>query len=80
MAKKLSVPSPSEDTWRARDDLRTLTAAAEIQADKSRLGQAKREANKQISAISRVAGGSERSSAKRSGPSSLSQKLKNKRI
>lgn len=42
-------------SWRARDDLRTLTQAQEIAADKARLAAAKREATKQQQSLSRVA-------------------------
>jgi hypothetical protein len=43
-----------EARWRARDDLRVLQQAQEIQRDRSRLSMAKREAQAQISALAKV--------------------------
>jgi len=51
-----SVGMVAEDrTWRARDDLRTLTQAHEINSDRSRLAAAKREAAKQHKVLTKVA-------------------------
>lgn len=43
-----------EVKWRARDDLRVLQQAQEIQRDRSRMAMAKREAQAQISALAKV--------------------------
>jgi hypothetical protein len=43
-----------EMKWRARDDLRVLQQAQEIQRDRSRLTMAKREAQAQMSALAKV--------------------------
>ncbi len=58
MAKKSSsvIRATREDrAWRARDDLRTLQQAKEIQADRSRIVAATREAQNQIKALHTVA-------------------------
>lgn len=44
-----------DESWRARDDLRTLSQAAEIGRDKKRLKAARTEASRQISALQTVA-------------------------
>jgi len=41
-------------SWRARDDLSTLTRAQEISADRSRLAAARREAQKQASSLNKI--------------------------
>jgi hypothetical protein len=54
---KVTGPSRAEEMkWRAEDDLRTLQRAQEIQADKARMGMAKRMAAQQVKALSKVAG------------------------
>jgi len=54
--KAVRAPSmTAEDrSWRARDDLRTLTRAQEISADKVRMAAAKREAAKQQASLARI--------------------------
>lgn len=49
-----------DESWRARDDLRTLSSAAEIASDKARMRAAKAEAKRQMTSLQRVAGGAER--------------------
>jgi hypothetical protein len=46
-----------ETKWRARDDLSTLSRAAEIAADRQRLSAARAEAKKQMKSLATVAGG-----------------------
>lgn len=48
------VNRTEEAKWRARDDLRVLQQAQEIQRDRSRMMMAKREAQAQISALAKV--------------------------
>jgi hypothetical protein len=48
--------SPDMDRWRAKDDLRTLSSAAEIARDKARMRAAKSEAQRQMKALATVAG------------------------
>ena len=43
-----------DKAWRARDDLRTLQSAVEIQSDKSRVAAAQREAKLQMQALAKV--------------------------
>ena len=45
-----------DEGWRAQDDLRTLSRAAEIGKDKARVRAAKTEAKKQMSALQTVVG------------------------
>jgi len=53
----LSAMRDAEDKkWQAQDDLRTLQRAREIEADKERLARAKKEAQSQMTALSRVSG------------------------
>lgn len=53
--KDINLSMVSEDKrWRARDDLRTLQTALEIQNDKSRINAAQKEAQAQIQALSKV--------------------------
>lgn len=62
MARKRKSNAPAQSaidvdqSWRARDDLSTLSRAAEISADKKRLTAARAEAKKQMKALSTVAG------------------------
>ena len=42
--------------WQAQSDLRTLTEAANIQADKTRMSAVKSHANAQVSTITKVTG------------------------
>lgn len=59
--RALKHPSPCVDeSWRARDDLRTLQQAKEIQADKARVKAAEREAEAQVKAIQSVIGGAKK--------------------
>lgn len=44
-----------EKKWQAQDDLRTLQRAREIESDKERLANAKKEAEAQMTALGRVA-------------------------
>jgi len=53
-AKKIVQQSPPIDRWQARDDLRTVQAAAEIQSDAKRMKAAQAEAQSQIAALSKV--------------------------
>lgn len=80
MARKKSSPATDypkpDDSWRARDDLRTLSTAAEISHDKKRLGAAKAEAKRQMQALQKVAGGGRERSA--TGGSSSARR--NKRL
>lgn len=83
MAKKkstgMSIPMPSEDDWRARDDMRTLGSAREIEADKKRLAAAQREARKEQVKLQSVLGKQPKPlRGQRAG--SHRQKLTNKRI
>lgn len=70
MARK-KKPAPEaavaydDSKWRARDDLSTLSRAAEIQADKARLSAARSEAKKQMKALSSVAGNDREARRKR---------------
>ena len=48
------TPKGGVDQWEAQDALRTLQRAAEIQSNKSLMRAAKREADAQIKALSRV--------------------------
>ena len=43
-----------DQKWRARDDLRTLQQAKEIQMDRARVAAATREANAQMKALQEV--------------------------
>ena len=43
-----------EKKWQAQDDLRTLQRAREIEANRSRLAAAKREADAQLKALQKV--------------------------
>ena len=43
-----------EKKWRAQDDLRTLQRAKEIEANRSRMAAAQREAKAQISVLAKV--------------------------
>lgn len=84
MAKKkstgaVSAPYPSEEDWRARDDMRTLGSAREIEADKKRLSAAQREARKEQAKLQSVLGKQPKPlRGQRAG--SHRQKLTNKRI
>lgn len=50
-----SMPAMAEDeSWRARDDLHTLQRATEITGDKSRMGAARREADRQKKSLERI--------------------------
>lgn len=49
-----SVDVPESDRWRARDDLRTLTNAAEITKDGKRLKAAHAEAHRQRESLDMV--------------------------
>lgn len=48
--------SAEEKRWRAEDDLRVMQRAEEIKADSSRLAEAKRLAQTQVKALTKVAG------------------------
>jgi hypothetical protein len=67
--KKKSAPVQAavydDSKWRAREDLSTLSRAAEIQADKARLSAARSEAKKQMKALSSVAGSDREARRKR---------------
>lgn len=58
MATKKSVPgiviSGDEAKWRAEEDMRTLTRAKEIEADRSRMAAAKRVATQKIKEMQSV--------------------------
>lgn len=71
-ASNKAISAPSVDDWRAQDDMRTLTRAAEIQADKARMSAARREAEKQVKALSSI------SAPKR--PTSTAKRLSGRRI
>ena len=43
-----------EKKWRAQDDLRTLQRAKEIEANRSRMAAAQKEAKEQISVLAKV--------------------------
>jgi hypothetical protein len=43
-----------EKKWQAQDDLRTLQRAREIEANRSRMAAAKREADAQLKALQKV--------------------------
>ncbi|WP_298962264.1 hypothetical protein [uncultured Methylobacterium sp.] len=45
-----------EREWRAQDDLRTLTQAAQIQGDRSRLSAVQKHAAEQVRSLNKVAG------------------------
>lgn len=49
-----SSPVSEDMSWRARDDMRTLQQAAEIQADKARVRAVKAEAQKQMKNLSKI--------------------------
>lgn len=49
-----SVNKVDDMKWRARDDIRTLQQAAEIQRDKARMKAAKAEAQAQVKQLSSV--------------------------
>ena len=49
-----SIDSAEMRRYRAEEDIRTLTRAAEIKADKSRMGAAKALANKQVNDLKKV--------------------------
>jgi len=49
-----AVSAAQERKWRAESDLRTLTEAAAIRADKQRVAAAKREAEAQVKALSKA--------------------------
>lgn len=83
MAKKTksvnAVSYPGEEDWRARDDMRTLGSAREIEADKKRLSAAQREARKEQAKLQSVLGKQPKPlRGQRAG--SHRQKLTNKRI
>jgi hypothetical protein len=50
-----SSPFPSDDAWRARDDLRTIQQAHEVIRDSSRFKAAKSEAKRQKESLDRIA-------------------------
>lgn len=53
---KLSGPSMKDEArWQAEDDMRTLTRAQEIQADKSRMARVASVAKQQAAAATKVA-------------------------
>lgn len=61
MAKRKTKPAPAQvlddrGDWRAQDDLRTLSQAAEISRDKKRMSAAKVEAKKQMKSLHLVVG------------------------
>lgn len=65
-------------SWRARDDLRTLSSAAEIGHDKKRMRAAQAEAKKQMKALQTVAGG-KRGGAK-NGPSDTQRRKRLEKV
>ncbi len=81
MKRTKTVPAPlREEAWQARDDLRTLTAASEIQSDKGRLHKAKAEAQRQMSTLNRVAQPQPKASRATPRGGSRAQRLKGKPI
>lgn len=56
--KAKAAPAPrmsaDEKSWRARDDLRTIQAAQQIQQDKARMTAAQREAQSQVKALQSI--------------------------
>lgn len=67
---------PSEDNWRAQDDMRTLTRAKEIELDKKRMSAAQAEARREQAKLSSIVG-KPKAAAK---PAARGGKLNNKRI
>lgn len=49
------VAMPSDDAWRARDDLHTIQRAHEIVGDTKRLSAARSEAKRQRESLDRIA-------------------------
>lgn len=55
--KQIATDMPAiDESWRARDDLRTLSSAHEIGQDKKRMKAAQAEAKRQMTALEKVAG------------------------
>jgi hypothetical protein len=55
--KKMTIGMPSamdEKRWQAEDDMRTLTRAKEIEADRARMAAAKRIAEQKIKEMQKV--------------------------
>ena len=55
--KKMNISMPSafdEKKWQAEDDMRTLTRAKEIEADRTRMAAAKRIAEQKIKEMQKV--------------------------
>lgn len=67
-----AVPAPrlsKEDRqWRAQDDIRTLTQADAIRADKQRMSDVTTHAKRQADALHRVAGVKPAAAAKKAAP------------
>lgn len=55
--KSTAINRVDDMKWRARDDIRVLQQAAEIQRDKARMRAAKSEAQAQVKQLSSVCGG-----------------------
>lgn len=54
---QIAGPSAAEQKrWQAEEDLRTLRRAEEVRADRSRVAAAKKMADKEIRALSKVKG------------------------
>lgn len=75
-AATVDYPKP-DDSWRARDDLRTLSNAAEIGHDKKRLKAAQAEAKRQMQALQHVAGERRSRGKKSSAQASRRKRLEN---
>mgnify|MGYP001581467633 CR=1 FL=1 len=55
-----------DSAWKAREDMRTLKNAREIESDRARLAAAKREAAKEIKDLSKIGGRIAAKTARRS--------------